>query len=98
MNSALFKIPGISSKNQQIQDIKTSCWPGSVVGIATSYGLDGPGIEPDGRARFSAPVQTGPGAHSASCTIGTGSFPRVKSGWGVTLTRHPLLVPLVMKG
>ena len=29
-------------------------------------------------ARFSAPVQTGPGAHPASCTTGTGSFPRVK--------------------
>ena len=26
-------------------------------------------------ARFSAPVQTGPGAHTASCTMGTGSFP-----------------------
>ena len=25
--------------------------------------------------RFSAPVQTSPGAHSASCTMGTGSFP-----------------------
>jgi len=48
-------------------------------------------------ARFSAPVQTGPGAHSASSTIGTGSFPGVKSGWGVTLTPHPLLVPLAMK-
>ena len=27
------------------------------------------------RARFSAPVQTGPGAQPASCTMGTGSFP-----------------------
>ena len=27
---------------------------------------------------FSAPVQTGPGAHPASCTMGTGSFPGVK--------------------
>ena len=44
-------------------------------------------------ARFSAPVQTGPGAHTASCTIGTGSFPGVKSGRDVTLTTHPLLVP-----
>ena len=44
-------------------------------------------------ARFSAPVQTGPGAHPASCTISTGSFPGVKSGRGVTLTPHPLLVP-----
>ena len=26
-------------------------------------------------ARFSEPVQTGPGAHPASCTMGTGSFP-----------------------
>jgi hypothetical protein len=29
-------------------------------------------------ARFSAPAQTGPGAHPASCTMGTGSFPGVK--------------------
>jgi len=43
--------------------------------------------------RFSAPVQTGPGAHSASCTRGSGSFLGVKSGRGVTLNPHPLLVP-----
>jgi len=29
-------------------------------------------------ARLAAPVQTGPGAHPASCTMGTGSFLRVK--------------------
>ena len=39
------------------------------------------------------PVQTGPGAHPASCTMGTGSFPGVKYGRGVLLTTHPLLVP-----
>ena len=44
-------------------------------------------------ARFSAPVQTGPGAHPASCTMGTGSFLGFKSSWGVTMTPHPLLVP-----
>jgi hypothetical protein len=44
-------------------------------------------------ARFSAPVQTGPGAHPASCTTGAGSLPGVKSGRDVTLTPHPLLVP-----
>jgi hypothetical protein len=71
--------------------------PSSVVGIATGYGLDGPEIESRWRARFSAPVQTGPEAHPASYTMGTGSFPGVKSGQGVTLTPHPLLVPLVMK-
>jgi len=42
---------------------------------------------------FSAPVQTGPGAQPASCTMGTGSFPGVKSGRGVTLTPQPILVP-----
>ena len=44
-------------------------------------------------ARFSAPVQNDPGAHPASCTMGTGSFPEVKSGRGMTLTLHLLLVP-----
>ena len=39
------------------------------------------------------PVQTGPGAHPASCTMGTGSFAGVKYGRGVLLTPHPLLVP-----
>jgi len=43
--------------------------------------------------RFSAPIQTGPGAHQASCTMDTGSFTGVKSGRGVTLTPHPLLMP-----
>ena len=65
----------------------------SVVGIATGYRLDGPWIESRWGARFSAPVKTGPGAHPASCKMDTGSFPRVKSGQGVTLTPHPLLMP-----
>ena len=40
-----------------------------------------------------APVQTGPGAHPASCKLGTGSFSGVKCGRGVLLTTHHLLVP-----
>ena len=63
------------------------------VGIATGYGMDSPRIESRWGARISAPVQTGPGAHPASCTMGTGSLPGAKSGRGVTLTPHPLLVP-----
>jgi hypothetical protein len=63
--------------------------PGSVVGIATGYRLDDPGIDSRWGARFFAPVQTGPGAHPASCTMGTGSFPVGKSGRGVTLAPHP---------
>jgi hypothetical protein len=71
------------------------CGPGSVVGIATGYGLDGPGIEAQWGASFFAPVQTGPGAHPASCTMGTGSFPGVKAAgtW-----RWPLLVSWSWKG
>jgi hypothetical protein len=45
------------------------------VGIATRYGLDSPGIESRWEARYSAPVQTVPGAHPASYITGTGSFP-----------------------
>ena len=71
---------------------------GSSVGIVTGYGLDGAGIESRWGARFPAPVQTGPGAYPASCTMGTGSFPEVKSGQGVTLTAHPLLMQWSWKG
>jgi hypothetical protein len=57
----------------------------SVVGIATRNELDGDPI-PVG-ARFSALVQTGPGDHPASCTMGTRSFQGVKRpGFGV---QHP---------
>jgi len=73
------------------------CGPGSSVSIATELraGLSGDRIPV--KARFFTTVQTGPGAHPASCTMGTGYFPGVKTGRGVTLTPHPILVPLVMK-
>ena len=68
------------------------CGPGSSVGIATELRVGPSGIEPRWGRDF-APVQTGPGAHPASCTTGTGSFPGLKCGRGVLLTTHPLLVP-----
>ena len=43
-------------------------------------------------ARFSAPVQTGPGAHPASYTMGTGSFPGVKRP-GRDVDHPPHLAP-----
>ena len=43
-------------------------------GIESRWGRDFP------------PVQTGPGAHPASCKMGTGSLPGVKCGRGVLLT------------
>jgi hypothetical protein len=63
------------------------CGLGSSVGIATDYGLDGPGIKSRWGVRFFTHVQTSPGAHPASCTVGTGSFLGVKqSGRGAD---HP---------
>jgi hypothetical protein len=59
----------------------------STVGIATFSGLGSPGIEFRWRARFSSPVQAGPGAHPASYTMDIGSSPGVKRpGRGVD---HP---------
>jgi len=68
----------------------------SSVGIATGYELDGPGIESRWEARFSAPVQTGPGAHPCLYTMGTGSFPGVK--WpGRGVDHPPHLAPRLKK-
>jgi len=55
-------------------------WMGrdSPVYITIRYGLDGPGIESSWVARFSATVQTGPGAHPVSSTMCTKSFSGVK--------------------
>ena len=65
---------------------------GSSVGIATELRAGRSGIESRWGRDF-PPVQTGPGAHPASCKMGTGSFPGIKCGRGVLLTTHPLLVP-----
>ena len=48
----------------------------SSVGIATRYELDCPEDRVPVRARFTATVQTGPGAHPASYTMGTGFLSR----------------------
>ena len=86
-------IPGFCSSILGSRYIYSVPGPGSLACIATSYGLDGPG-----GGEISAPVQTGPGVHTASCTMGTGSLPGIKRGRGVTLTPHPLLVPWSGKG
>jgi len=63
----------------------------SSVGIATELQAGRSGIESRWGRDF-APVQTDPGAHPASCKMGTGSFQGVKCGRGVLLTTHPFLV------
>jgi hypothetical protein len=51
---------------------------GRSFGIAIDYGLDCPGIESRWGRHFT-PVQIGPGAHPAPCTMCTGSFPGGKA-------------------
>jgi hypothetical protein len=67
----------------------------SSVGIVTRYGTDGPGDRIAVGEGFSAPVQTGPGAHPASYTMGTHLLPG--GGGGVELTTHPYLALTLKK-
>jgi hypothetical protein len=70
----------------------------SSVSIVSDYRLDDRAIgvrSPAEATVFSSSlcVQTGSGAHPASCTMGTGgSFSGVNRGQGVMLTTHPHLV------
>jgi hypothetical protein len=50
----------------------------SIVGIASCYGPDGPGIESRWGVKFSAPLLTSPGDHPGSFIMGTRSFPKGK--------------------
>jgi hypothetical protein len=72
------------------------CGPGSSVGIATELQAGRSGIESRWGRDF-PPVQTGPGAHPASCTIGTGSFPGVKCGRGLAADHSPPSSAAVME-
>ena len=59
----------------------------SSASVMIRYWLNGPGIESRWGWDFSAPVQTGWGAHPAFCTVGTGTFQGLKRpGRGV---KHP---------
>jgi len=66
-----------------------ACGPGELSRYSNWLRAGRSGVRNPVEARFSALVQTGPEAHPASCTMGTGSFPGVKSGRGVTLAPHP---------
>jgi hypothetical protein len=67
--------------------------PGSSVGTATDYGLDGPGIEI--RWGRDLPHLSRPALGSSQSPVKwvPGLSRGVESGRGVTLTPHPLLVP-----
>jgi len=68
--------------------------PSSSVGMATDYGLDGPGSNPGGDEIFRP---SRPALVPTSYKMGSGSFPRVKCGRGLLLTPHSLLVPQLWK-
>jgi hypothetical protein len=66
--------------------------PGSSFNIASDYGLDGRGSIPTEAEDFSSSlcVQTGSGAHPASCTMGAGgSFPGGKARPGRDADNSP---------
>jgi hypothetical protein len=81
-----YAIYGTATQNNNVIHILLSGL-GSSVSIATGYGLDSPGIESRWGERFFAHVQTGPGVHPASRTMGTGYFPGVK--WPGNGADHP---------
>ena len=66
--------------------------PGSSVGIATDYGLDGAGSNPGGGEIFRTCPYWPCGPPSLLYNVYP-FFPGVKNGRGVTLTPHLLLVP-----
>ena len=69
----------------------------SSVGIATGYGMDGPGIESRWEARFSAPVQTGPGAPPNLLYNGYRVFPWDKDRPGRDTDPSPTSSAVVME-
>ena len=86
---------GCNARSENCSNIDCTankCGPGSVWLRA---GRSGDRI-PVG-AGFSTPVQTGPGAHPASCTMDTGSFPRGKERPGRDADHSPPSSAVVMK-
>ena len=69
------------------------CGLGSVVGIATGYRLDGPGIESQWGRDFLHLSRPALGPTQPPAQWVPGLSPGIKSGRGVTLTPHPLLLP-----
>jgi len=70
--------------------------PGSSVGIATELRAEGTGSNPRW-GRDLPPAQTGPGAHPASCKMGTGSFPGGKVRPGRAADHSPPSSAAVME-
>ena len=79
-----------------IRALGKSSGPGSSVAIATELRARRSGIESRWGRDF-PPVQTGPGAHPASCKMGTGSFPGGKVRPGRAADHSPPSSAAVME-
>ena len=62
----------------------------SVVGIATRYGLDGPGIESQWGRDFPRPSRSALGSTQPPIQRVPGLFPGGKAAGGVALTTHTI--------
>ena len=84
----------LTLRNHSLFDnrLTTNGGPSSVVGIATRYGLDGPGIESRWRRDFPHLSRPALGPTQPPVQWVPGLSRGVKSGRGVTLTPHPLLL------
>ena len=69
----------------------------SSVGIATRYGLDGPGDRIPVGATFSTTIQAGSGAHPASYTMVNGSLSTGVKRPGRGVDHPPHLAPRLKK-
>ena len=67
-------------------------WAGSSVGVATDYGLDGPGSSP-GEDEIFSPSRPVLGPTKPPVKYFTGSFPGGKVRPGRTADNSPLLLP-----
>jgi len=83
------------SKDEFIPNYKVQCnisyagWDSSV-GIESSYGLDGSGIQSRLVAKLSEYIQTGPGPTKLPVKWVAGLFSQRSSDWCVALTTHPI--------
>ena len=87
-----FTLPSVYCTQEVPFLLYSLCGPGSSVGIATDYGLDGPGSNPGGDEIF-RPSRLVLGPTQPPVKWVPGLSRGVKCGRGVLLTTHHLLVP-----